>query len=166
MLAPDRRLPMPVVTRRQGLTALAVLGPIGFLAACSSSSDADPIEPTAVPATVSTAVAAQEQELVQLYDATIAAYPEIAAALQVIRDQHQQHAMALDASSSPSSAPPTEIAESVDRALVALVSAEKKAMRQRIDACVEAEDAGLARTLAFIAASESSHVPALRDLRA
>ncbi len=166
MLVPDRRLSIPVVTRRQGLTALAVLGPVGFLAACSSSSDAEPVDPTSAPATVSTAVAAQEHELVQLYDATIAAYPEVATALQLIRDQHEQHAMALDASSSASSAPPTEVAESVDKALVALVSAEKKAMRQRIDACVEAEDAGLARTLAFIAASESSHVPALRDLRA
>lgn len=166
MPAPPPGHRLPAVTRRQGLTALAILGPVGFLAACSSDSEPDPAEPTALPATVSTGVAAQEQELVAMYDAAIAAYPEVASALQVIRDQHLEHAMALDATSSPSPSPTAEVAESVDAALVSLVKAERRAMRQRIDACVEAQEAGLARTLAFIAASEAAHVPALRDLRA
>lgn len=159
-------MPEPMVTRRQGLTAMAILGPVGFLAACRASSEPEPVGPTPSAATVATAVAAQEQELVVQYDAAIAAFPEIAAALQVIRDQHVEHATSLDATSSPSSAPPSEVPESVDEAILALVKAERRATRQRIDACVEAQEAGLARTLAFIAASEAAHVPALRDLRA
>ena len=41
----------------------------------------------------------------------------------------------------------------------------REAARSRIRACVAADDADLARLLTFIAASEASHVPALRDLR-
>ena len=156
-----------MLTRRQGLSALAVLGPIGFLAACSGRAEPEPATPTALPATVATAVAAQEQDLVALYDAAIAAFPELAVSIQPIRDQHSQHATSLDSASTPSPLPTTiDLPETVEAALVALVSAERRAKRQRIDACVEAGEAGLARTLAFIAASEGSHVPALRDLRA
>lgn len=155
-----------MLTRRQGLTAVAILGPVGFLAACSSTDEPGPATPSALPATISTAVAAQEQDLVALYDAIIAAFPALGAPLQVIRDQHGQHAATLDPSSSPSPAPTSQdLPEDENAAVAALVTAERRAMRQRIDACVEASEAGLARTLTFIAASEGSHVPALRDLR-
>jgi hypothetical protein len=162
MLGP---LPVPHLTRRQGFTALAVLGPVGLLAACSSA-EPGPTTPTEAPATVASAVAAQEQELVALYSAVMTAYPVLAPSIAAIADQHRQHAASLDAETEPSPTPSSsEIPDSQEKALVALVSAERKATRQRVEACVEAADAGLARTLAFIAASESSHVPALRDLR-
>ena len=154
-----------MLTRRQGLTAVAVLGPIGFLAACSSSGDPEPPASSSLPATVATAVAAQEQQLVALYAAVIAAYPDLAEPLQEISAQHAAHAATLDPDSTPASPSTVELPETAAEAVVALASAERRAMRQRIDACVEATDAGLARTLAFIAASEGSHVPALRDLR-
>lgn len=163
MLVPP---PLPRFTRRQGLTALAVVGPIGLLAACSSSAEPGPESSSQLPATVSAAVAAQEQELVALYVAVIAAYPVLGPSIAPIADQHRQHATSLGASSSPSPSPTaTELPETADEALAALMSAERQAMRQRIDSCVEADEPGLARTLAFIAASEGSHVPALRDLR-
>ena len=152
------------LTRREGLTALAVLGPVGLLAACSGGSDLEPVTPTTLPATVATAAAAQEQELVVLYDAVIGALPDLAPSLRPIREQHVRHASTLDASSRPSPTP-IDVPETLDRALVSLVAAERRAMRQRIDSCVEADVADLARTLAFIAASEASHVPALRALR-
>ena len=158
--------PVPRLTRRQGLTALAILGPVGVLAACSSGGEPAPTDSSGLPATVSAAVAAQERDLVALYDAVIAAYPELAPSIELIRDQHAQHAATLDASSRPPSSPSTtDLPQTQDKVLVALVSAERRAMRQRIDSCVMADEAGLARTLAFIAASEGSHVPALRDLR-
>jgi hypothetical protein len=50
-------------------------------------------------------------------------------------------------------------------AIGVLIDAERSAMRQRIDACVAATDPETARTLTFIAASEGSHVPALKDLQ-
>jgi len=156
-----------MLTRRQGLTAVAVLGPIGFLGACSSGAEPEPPASSSLPATVATAVAAQEQELVAFYAAVIAAYPELAEPLQAISAQHALHASTLDPTSGPSTAPPSsDLPETAEEALAALVSAEKRATRQRIDACVEATDAGLARTLAFIAASEGSHASELRDLRA
>lgn len=155
-----------MLTRRQGLAAVALLGPVGFLAACSGSEEPDPATPTTLPATIATAVAAREQELVSLYDAIIAAFPDLAGPLQPIRDQHGQHAAALDPSSAASPSPTaTEVPEDADQAIATLLRAERRAMRERIDACVEAEDVGLARTLAFVAASEGSHVPALRELR-
>ena len=45
-----------------------------------------------------------------------------------------------------------------------LIAAERAAARQRIEACVAATEPGLARTLAFIAASEASHIPALKEV--
>jgi hypothetical protein len=152
------------LTRRQGLTAVALLGPVGFLTACSSSAEPGPTATAPAPATVASAAAAQENELVALYDLVIAAFPALAAALAPLGDQHRAHAASLDTTAavlpSPTSAP-----ASADEALAALIAAERRAMRQRVDSCVEADEPGLARTLAFIAASEGSHVPALRALR-
>lgn len=164
MLATPHVIGLPRMTRREGLLALAAIGPIGLLAACGGDDEPAPATPTEPPATISTAVAEQEQALVARYDATIAAFPDLASPLQAIRDQHSQHAIALDPQSTTSPAK-VEVPEGVNRAIAALVTAETRASRQRIDACVEADDPGLARLLTFIAASESSHVPALRDLR-
>ena len=160
----------PSLTRRQGLTAVALLGPVGLLAACSSdeptSAPSDPAS-SAQPAPGDPAadVSAGEQELIALYDGVIGAFPALGATLEAIRDEHRQHAAALAATAVPSAAVVTAPA-SRSAALRLLIAAEREAMHSRIAASVAAPDPALARTLAFIAASEGSHVPALRDLRA
>jgi hypothetical protein len=159
-----------LLTRRQGLTAVAVVGAVGVLTACTSQNAAPDASSGAAAAASATAgladeVAAQEHDLVAVYDAVIAGFPSLAAALGTIRDQHVQHAAALGspatAAATPGAAPGSQGA-----ALGMLIGAERDALHARIASCVAAPDAALARTLAFIAASEGSHVPALRDLRA
>ena len=162
--------PQPTLTRRQGLTAAALLGPLGLIAACTTQEAAPTDETAAASASAATAglageVAEQERRLVAQYDAAISAFPALSRTLGDIRDQHVQHAAALDASATATAVPVAAPAGQA-AALGALIAAEREAMRSRIESCVAAQDAGLARTLAFIAASEGSHVPALRDLRA
>jgi hypothetical protein len=165
---PARRV--PGLTRRQGLTAAALLGPVGLLAACSSAeapqSGASAASTATGRATDPTGeVTASEQDLIDRYDCVIAAFPALGTPLAALRDQHRQHAAALSGASPGSSASVTAPA-SEQAALHMLITAEREAMHQRIAACMAAQDPALARTLAFIAASEGSHVPALRDLRA
>jgi hypothetical protein len=158
------------ITRRQGLRALALIGPIGMLAACSDDSSPLPGPsgtPTAGPAP-GEASAAEESELIARYDTVIEAFPEASAevlgVLRTIRDQHSEHRDALggaDAQSDQSSVP-----AGIDEALSQLIAAERKAGKSRVRACVAAENPETARLLALIGASESAHVPALRDLRA
>ena len=159
----------PAITRRQGLRALALIGPIGVLAACSNDSAPAP-EPsptdTAQPAPAE-ASAVDESALIARYDTVLGALPDADAdlltTLTAIRDQHVQHRDALGGAEpqpDPSPAP-----AGVTEALTALIAAERKAGKARIRACVSAEDPDAARLLALIAASESAHVPALRDLR-
>jgi hypothetical protein len=157
------------ITRRQGLVGLASLGALGVLAACSSTPEPEQTVAPTTPPTVSpdAEALANEHELIARYDATLATFPAIAAILQPIRDQHAQHAAALGgaASPDPTSSGPTLPALPTDtRAAVgALIDAERSAMRQRISACVAASAPETARLLTFIAASEGSHIPALKD---
>ena len=140
-----------------------MLGPVALLAACSSGGAPDEPVPSTAEPSLASAQAAAEQALIDEYEAVIAAHPGLAAALAPLRDQHMAHADALGGSPSAG----TAIAAATERAAVAaLVTAERQAARERIGACVEAVEPGLARLLAFIAASEASHVPALRSLRA
>jgi len=160
-----------VLTRRQGLFALALAATGTALAACTSSA-APPASSTAVPtaAPVSPTVA-DEQSLVLLYDQAIAAQPSLAAVLQPIRDQHLQHLTALGSAAPEGSAPAlsgsasTTSASSAKATLQSLIDAETSAAQQRADAAVTATDPQQARTLTFIAASEASHVPALKAAR-
>lgn len=162
---------LPGITRRTGL-ALALAAPIGLLAACSDgASDA------AVPAgsdgsgdvpsgkqAVDQAV--QEADLVALYDAVLAAFPgsDAADVLAAVRDQHARHRDALGGATGPSAATPT-VPTTLRGALTALADTEREASRARIRACVDAADPEKARLLSLIAASEASHVPALRAAR-
>jgi hypothetical protein len=158
------------LTRRQGLIAVALAGPVAVLAACSGDAQTSPTATAAgslAPAPEDT-TAAEEAVLVAAYDAALESLPglppETAAMLTLIRDQHAQHRDALggsDAEPASVTAP-----RSLDEALGALLDAERAAARSRVRACVAATNAESARLLSLIAASEASHVPALRDLRA
>lgn len=171
--SPNARL----ITRRQGLGLLAAAVPLTLVAACNSSQRASTPATTAVEQvpgpSLGQAVAADEEALIALYEAVIASLPEdggsVRPLLLAIRDQHRQHRTALlaDAASAGDAAPAPDPAPSFapgDRALAALLEAERAAAKARIRACVAAEDPELVRVLAFIAASEASHVPALRAL--
>jgi hypothetical protein len=159
-----------MLTRRQGLVGMLGLAVAGTLAACSSAVEPGPAPSATASASAADPTVADEQALLQRYDATIAAYPSLAQVLGPIREQHAQHVTALGASPATAPSPLTSGASTASDAdlrgaLTALIDAERAAMRQRIDASVSAGDAAAARTLAFIAASEGSHIPALRELR-
>jgi hypothetical protein len=169
---PTRTPPVEAaLTRRQGLLGVLALGAFGGLAlsACSSPATLDQtVAPSATAAPVPPAVA-DEHALITRYDATIAAFPALAAGLTAIRNQHGEHLVALGvAASAPvstASDAPLSLPTDPRAAIGALIDAERAAMRQRIDACVAATEPETARTLTFIAASEGSHVPALKDLQ-
>jgi hypothetical protein len=163
---PETRV--PAITRRQGLLALALVGPAGLLAACTSDSASAPSDSASTGGVQpSDAVAEQESALIAQYDTVLATFPDLdpatAAVLGAIRDQHAQHRDALGGADdvAAEAAPATAAA-----ALSALLAAERGASRERIRACVGADSAETARLLALIGASEASHVPALRDLGA
>lgn len=149
---------MPNVSRRALIlgSGAAALG----LAACSNDSPAPAASTT--PADVDSTrheVATSEQALIDLYAAAIATNPTVADQLQVIADQHADHLAALGVAAQPASPAPT-----AGTSLADLRDAERQAARQRRTACVASSDGELARTLALIAASEASHVAALKEL--
>lgn len=158
-----------LLTRRRGLL-LAALGPLGLLAACS----ADPAStPTAnasdtAPTTTNTAadVAAEEGQMIALYDSALAALPAGASPertlLEAIRGEHAAHLAALTDSPDPADIPKDGALAPVS--LRDLIGAERRASRSRVDACVGTSDAELSRILALIGASEAGHVAALRRL--
>jgi hypothetical protein len=173
---PDRRATSDAaggatITRRQGLAGLVALGGLAGLAACSTSTapEASPANSTAS-AAISPTVA-DERSLLARYDATIAAFPALAPGLSLVRDQHAEHLRALGSPATPSgsASDPAGTAVSLPTdptaAVGALIDAERSAMRLRVDACVAATDPQSARILTFIAASEGSHIPALRNLQ-
>lgn len=155
----------PLLTRRQGLTAAVLLGPVALMAACGSDDTAE--APTAAPERPAPAldatVAADEAQLIAHYDAVLASLPEgdsaVRATLLLIRDQHAEHREALGGGSADE---PVVLPD--QPSISSLMAAEKSAAKSRIRSCVEATDPELARVLTFIAASEASHVPALKDL--
>ncbi len=166
---PSHQTRSAAFTRRDGLLALALLGPAGLLAACTGTSEPGPdatTEPSTAPV-VEQGVATEEAELIALYDAAIAALadspPDVVGVLTDLRDQHAAHRDALGGSTAEPTAPsaPGTVAAVID----GLIDAEREASRARIRSCTDADDPELARLLVFVGASEASHVPALRDLR-
>ncbi len=159
------------LTRREGLLALALLAPAGLIAACTGSAEPSPGSTSASAPTMDPAaeVAAEESVLIATYDAVLAAATglddEALALLALIRDQHAQHLEALGGTAGPPPSTGSSSPLTRDAAVTNLIAAEREAARSRIRACVAADDPELARLLAFIGASEASHVPALRDVR-
>ena len=163
----------PPLTRRQALSLAIGAGPAMLLAACTTEDASTPQVATsgAVPGgdvTSAGAMALDESALVAAYQSVLDGFADldvsIGAVLTEIRDQHAQHRDALGGAP-PATAAET-LASSLDAAIAGLMTRERAAARARRRACVEAEDPASARLLALIGASEASHVPALREVRA
>lgn len=151
-----------LATRRTVLASGVVVAGAALLAGCSAdpaSSDAAgsdaPGSATADPSRdpVLAAAIADEQALIAAYDAVLAG--GAAPLLQAIRAEHQAHLDALGGAGTTPAAP-------LDVTAASLAERERAAAARCREHCAQATDPALVRTLAFIAASEASHVPALR----
>ena len=153
------------VTRRALIGGSALIGASLMAAACSPGPSPEPTDTSTpepdVDAQVRSNVAAQEAAIIALYDAVMAAHPELASDLAALRDEHAEHAEALGSPAPASSAPAIG---SRAEALAAVSEAEKQAIAQRTAACEAASGADLARLTALIAASEAGHVEYLRGI--
>lgn len=158
------------VSRRTVLTYGFPLGALGLVAlgGCGSGEPA--------PAAVEVAPTEPEQpdenlldelSLIGAYLGAVEAFPEVRGTLTAIADQHRAHATELGASAEQlaSITPIPPAAARVKAALGELLARERAAARLRADSAATSTDAQAVRALTFIAASESSHIPELRDVR-
>ncbi len=146
-----------VVTRRVvlALPALAI-------AACASDPASPELPQAAINEGSALSSAANEAELIAQYDGYIAQFPQLAATLSPLRDQHRAHLLALGgpAEAIATAAAATQVA-SAQAAVAQLAEAEKLAAQRRLTDCVATTDESVARILTLIAASEASHVAVL-----
>jgi hypothetical protein len=118
-----------------------------------------------------------ERELVALYVATAAAYPELESDLERFADRHLRHIAAIEGTVPPQpsgvatpSLPPAQTPEppeipadaDIDAVVQRLRDAEAAAVDDRRADCLEARDNQLATILASIAACEAAHDRLLR----
>ena len=156
--------------RRPGLTRREILGGsvlLGVLVACTADPSPGPTATSSGPgpepdATVRADVAQQEADLIALYDATLAAHPDLTEALTPIRAEHAAHAEAMGVTTTAT--PPASVASVRGEALANLIEAEQQAVALRTAACEACAEADLARTTALIAASEAGHAEFLRGV--
>jgi hypothetical protein len=156
------------LTRRALMVGTLGLAGAGVLAACGEQgSDVTSPGTGAKSESVPIDVAASEQALIDQYGAAITAFPALAPAFASLQSQHQEHLAALGVEA-PAAASSTAAmaATGLEAAILGLMEAERQASRARRTSCGATADPELARTLTFIAASEASHVPALRQLLA
>lgn len=108
-----------------------------------------------------------ELSLVGAYLGAIEAFPDLRGTLTAIADQHRAHASELGATPEQlqgiSPIPPA--AARAKPALGELIARERAAADLRAESANASTDAETVRALTFIAASESSHIPELRDVR-
>ena len=149
-----------VISRRAVLITATGIAGAGVLTACGAGSETSAV--AADP--VSAEAAGAEQSLIAQYQAFITAFPELAADLTPLLDQHADHAKAIGVKASATAAPVA--AADARTAIAVLAEAERAAAKARRATCVAATSPELARILALIAASEASHVPALTRLLA
>lgn len=135
---------------------------------CSSSSEqpeAIEVEPTAPPQPDPNLL--DELALIGAYLGAVEAFPELRGTLATIADQHRAHARELGATETELAAitpiPPS--AANVRPAVTELIKRERSAADMRAESAAGAENGESVRALTFIAASEASHVPELRDVR-
>ena len=171
--------PRPPLTRRQLLarsTGLAgVFAGAGVLSACGSgattagdSTTGDSkaggsgASPVATDAQINIAVATSERALIALYTATISAFAQVAPSLEPLLRQHEEHlaATGVEVPDPPAQNPPSNLSA----AIAALRQAELIAALERRESCLLASEPDFVRTLTFIAASEASHVAALKTV--
>lgn len=160
------------VTRRRVLSSAVAIPAFGIaattLAACGNDEpapEAIEIEPSAAPEPDETLL--DELALIGAYEGTITVYDELRGSLSAIADQHRAHARELGATEAELAAvepiPPN--AGNAKQAIANLITRERNSGGQRSDAAASSDDPERIRALTFIAASESSHVPELKNIR-
>lgn len=161
--------PRPPLTRRQLLTRSTGLAGVfagaGVLSACGSgatTAGATTASPVATGAQINVAVATSERALIASYNATISAFAQLAPSLEPLLRQHEEHLAATGAEvpEPPIQTPPSDLSA----AIAALRQAELTAALERRESCLLASEPDFIRTLTFIAASEASHVAALKTI--
>ncbi|MEI6453747.1 MAG: hypothetical protein WCO31_04080 [Actinomycetes bacterium] len=153
-------------TRRTLLILGLGLAGAASLAACGDGtsepgSATEPEPSTTTPAdVVSREVGMAEQTLITRYAEVIASFPGLAVYLEPIKAQHAEPLAAMQVEVP---APPPEPGQPSEKAAISMLrKAELRASIDRQASCVTSADSGLARILAFIAASEASHVAVLK----
>lgn len=108
-----------------------------------------------------------ELSLIGAYLGAIEAFPELRGTLTAIADQHRAHAIELGATPEQLQGltPIPPAAARIKPALGELIARERAAAELRAESANVSADAGTIRALTYIAASESSHIPELRDVR-
>jgi hypothetical protein len=153
------------VTRRALLGGSAVVT-AAVLVGCSSEPEPKPSDsPTPEPdadAQVRARVASDEIAIIALYDAVMAAHPDLSPELMPLRDEHAEHRDAVGDASATTS--PTPAVGTRPQAIAALIEAEQRAVAERTTACEAAAGTDVARLVALIAASEAGHAEYLRGL--
>lgn len=158
---------VPVLITRRSVLGGATLGVVTVsLAGCRAAQQTDGtvVTTTDVGESIRQEVIAAETALVALYDQAIAGLPDLQPALGAIREQHLAHATAMGAAPDAQGAPPGPLPPTAAQVLQGLIDAERTAVGARTAACVAAPEAELARVLALITASESSHLPYLTSI--
>lgn len=163
--------PTPVPVSRRALVVsgipVAVLG-IAALSSCGSDEpvpeaiEVQPSEPETPEENV-----LDELSLIGAYLGAIDAFPELRGSLTAIADQHRAHATALGATPEQLQgiSPIAPASARIKPALAELIARERAAADLRADAANAGTDPDTVRSLTYIAASESSHIPELRDIR-
>lgn len=166
------RIVPPAVSRRHLLIAsvlpLGVVG-LGSLTSCSDQEtgpEAIEIQPTKPEQPDENLL--DEFALIGAYLGAIAAFPELRGTLTALADQHRAHAQTLGATVAEieAIAPIAPAAVRIKPVLGELIARERAGAALRAETAVRSEAPDQIRALTFIAASESSHVPELRDVRA
>ena len=158
------------VTRRTLLASSVPLGALGLITLSSCGSDepapeAIEIQPTAPDQPDENLL--DELSLIGAYLGATEAFPELLGTLTAIADQHRAHASELGATPEQLDAitPIPPAAARITPALGELIARERAAAELRADSANASTDGDTVRALTFIAASESSHIPELRDVR-
>lgn len=165
MPVPDEQ--PPAFSRRRLLArsagATCALAGVGVLAACGTdgpSAGATTPAPMVDSGSVYLDVATSERALIARYTETIATFPQLATHLEPLLRQHVEHlaATGVDAPNPP----PQDSPRGLTAAITALRQAELTAAVERRKSCLLATEPEFVRTLTFIAASEASHIAALK----
>ncbi|PHX60599.1 MAG: hypothetical protein CK552_05045 [Actinobacteria bacterium] len=161
--------PSPPLTRRQLLArSTGVAGAFagaGVLSACGSGATTageTAAIPVAAGSQINVDVATSERALIARYTATISAFAQLAPSLEPLLRQHEEHlaATGVEVPDPPAQTPPSDLST----AIAALRQAELTAALERRESCLLASEPDFVRTLTFIAASEASHVAALKTV--
>lgn len=166
----------PVIARRRLLHAGAV-ALLGLGTGCRASGPAPPRPAGDPDVALRARIGAQEGRLIAAYDATMVRYPKLRAALAPVRADHAAHLVAVSdrpsaggsaTAPSPTGSPdgtakPWPVPSSAERAVRALVAAERGAAAARAADCrgAELDLAGLVASIGGSAAAHAAVLPAL-----